>query len=433
MVSILTNPPQPENFDGFAPVDFPVLTESDLQGFDTYSRGMEAFCTEMENLVRLDSYLEDVRPDPTMLKIAVEHFGLGEHVSKEDINDSSREVWDRTKMNMRRFYSDAYGYAKVIQSGSDRLVERLTMLGDMADNIKTRPYKPEVTIQNNKKYRINGRFEPHELRPVMEQTQNVLDFYDKVLINLITQVDKALGSVDMQHEWTNRAIVKLDDFAAQRWMTNARPQEDQDERFHVNAQVFASQAAQGDRTLYYVGPNETKTEEIKDWNFIVSAVKNIKLKFYTAKDSIPINEEENKVAVANSTMGVRQRVTYLLGLAKRIQSREGYDQKIASALRRLEGTAGNIRREAGQMRSQVNLNQAQEDKVEGKPVVSQIVKDTTTLLNALTRLVTDYNNAVAGQIRLIAALALAADIELKAYTPPVRKPTGQEVDQLNQA
>ncbi|MCY1453561.1 hypothetical protein D9M71_705650 [compost metagenome] len=43
-------------------------------------------------------------------------------------------------------------------------------------------------------------------------------------------------------------------------------------------------------------------------------------------------------------------------------------------------------------------------------------------------MVTDYNNAMAGILRTLGGLTYVAELELKAFQPPLRKPTPNEIE-----
>ncbi|ARV76769.1 virion structural protein [Pseudomonas phage Phabio] len=415
----------PENIDGVTPVDFPVITEKTLEDMDLHETRLEALGLEMDKLSQLATFLE-TNPSTEMLSYALEKYDLDGVVSNEDINKSAQQVWDRTKLNLRRYQSDLFSYAKIIQSGSERAVERLEMLLEMSGKLQNKPYKETVVVNKNRKYGIDGKFEPTDIRPLMDQTQNLFDFYDKVLINYMRDVDKVILKVEVDHTWTDDTIMKFEKFDAKKWMSNFTEVEE-DERFRVSSNLVRSVIAQGNKALYYSGPTDAKTETIKDWAFMVNTIRRLKLKYYSVPGMKPTNEEENTVTVGNP-MSIKQRITYLLGVAKRISNRQGYDKKISAELRKLETDCERLRNRVRGLRQQISKKVGEEEKDEGRPVVSDIVKDLVLIMNSLTRLVTDYNNGLAAQLRLVGALGYVADLELKAYEAPMKKPTQEIVE-----
>lgn len=415
----------PENVDGVTPVDFPVITEKTLEDMDLHETRLNSLGLEMEALCNLIELME-TKPSLEMFNYALEKYGLPTIFSNEDINKSAQQVWDRAKLNLRRYQSDLFSYAKIIQSGADRAVERLEMMYEMSGKLQPKPYKEMVTLNKNKKFAIDGKFEPKDLRPLMDQTQNLFDFYDKVLLNYMKDVDKVILKVEVDHQWTDDTIMKFEKFDARKWMKNFVEVEG-DERFRVSSFLVRSVTAQGNKALYYSGPTEAQTETIKDWAFMVNTIRRMKLKYYTVEGLKPINEEDNQITV-DAPNSIKQRINYILGTAKRIQHREGYDKKISAELRKMEVDCERLRNKVRGMREQVSKKVGEEEKDEGRPVVSDIVKDLVMIMTSMTRLVTDFNNGLAAQLRLIGALGYVADLELKAYEAPLKKPTQEIVE-----
>ncbi|MBW6072822.1 hypothetical protein, partial [Pseudomonas aeruginosa] len=164
-------------------------------------------------------------------------------------------------------------------------------------------------------FNINGEFKPLDIRPVLEQTQNTIDFYDKVFMPYLTAIDKTFNNLTLDQEWTDDSTIRFEIFNAKRWMKGAI-EVDQDDRFRVNATLFRSELTQGNKALYFSGPSETKTEQLKDWQFMVNSIRDFRFKYYTVPEQKPLNEQDNKVEVSNIN-AVRQRLGVLLGLARR--------------------------------------------------------------------------------------------------------------------
>lgn len=417
----------PENVVGVTPDDFPVVDDSTLFGIEKYEKSLEAISLEMESLVNIAQLLE-TNPNEAMLSYALEKYDLQRTISSEDINKSAQQVWDRTKLNLRRYQSDLFGYAKVIQSGADRAVERLEMLHEMAEKVGREPIKETIRINKPVKFGIDGKFEPKDIRPLLTQTQDLFDFYDKVLLNYMKDVDQIILKVEIDHKWTDETLMKFEKYSAKTWMSKFFEVEN-DERFRAGAFVVRSVTAQGNKAIFYSGPTVAKTETIKDWDFMINTIRNLKLKYFTVPGLKPSNDEENSVPVEAGT-AIRQRLNYLLGTAKRIQQRHGYDKKISSELRKMESDAERLRNKVRGMRTQVSKKVGEEETDAGRPVVSDIVKDLVMIMNSMTRLVTDYNNGIAAMLRLIGALGYVADQELKAYEAPLKKPTQEVVEKV---
>lgn len=407
--------------------DFNVLSNEFFTELDRQAANAQATCDEMASLEKLFITLEGT--DPSMLKLALERYGLDNVVSNEDVNRAAIQAWERVKVNLRRFQSDLFGYAKVIQSGADRLVERLEMLKGIAEKANKVPFKDEISVKKNQKFAVNGGFQPFDIRPLLEDTNNTYDFYDKVLLPYMKQIDKLLNTVELNLTWTENTEMRFELFSAGKWMKNFKPLEEPDERFRAASLVVRGITAQGERAIYYSGPPDTKTENVKDWGYFITTIRSMRYRYLKIPGQQPLNESDNKIEVENATT-IRQRLNYLIGIAKRIQGRKGYDQKISTELRKIERSAEKVRNMTKSMRTQMDRNNVEEERDEGRPNVSDTVKDISTIMNAMTRLVHDFNNAVAGQLRLAGALGFVCDLELKAYEAPLEKPTPEVQDKL---
>lgn len=411
------------------PTDYNVLSNEYFQDLDARAKSLEVLGKEMAALEQLVEFTEN--GDPQLLHLALEKFELTQVISNEDVNRAAMQVWDRVKVNLRRFQSDLFGYAKVIQSGADRLVDRLEMLMDMAGKANSKPFKEEITLKKTAKFSINGGFQPRDIRPVLEDTNNIWDFYDKVLLNYMKQIDKLLQTVEINQTWTDDTVMRFDLFTAGKWMKNFKPLEQPDDRFRASAFVVRGITAQGEKALYYAGPPETKTEQIKDWNYFINTIRTMRFRYLKIPNQTPVNESDDTIKVDAATT-VRQRIGYLLGVAKRIAARKGYDQKISAEMRKIERSADKLRNVARQARTQIDRNNAEEERQDGRPAVSEIIKDITTIMNAMVRMTNEFNNAVAGQLRLVGALGFVADLELKAYEAPLEKPKEEIQEKLDQ-
>lgn len=416
---------QPE-LGGVIPANFNVLSEDYFKSLDAYATKSEQVCNEMHSLEAFFKLIETT--DPSLLNYALEKFDLKEVVSTEDVDRAAIQAWERVKVNLRRFQSDLFGYAKVIQSGADRLVERLEMLIGIAEKANKVPFKDQITIRKNQKFAVNGGFQPFDIRPLLEDTNNTYDFFDKVLIPYMKQVDKLLQTVEANQTWPEGSAMRFELFEASKWMKNFKPLAEPDDRFRASAYVVRGITAQGEKAIYYSGPPATKTEGNMDWNYFINTIRSMRYRYMKIPGQQPLNESDNKIDVENAKT-IRQRLNYLLGVAKRIQTRKGYDQKISTELRKLERSADKVRNSVSNNRPQPT-NPNGEEPVERQSSISTTVKDIATVINSMTRLVHDFNNAVAGQLRLAGALGFIADLELKAYEAPLEKPTPEVQDKL---
>jgi hypothetical protein len=431
------NQSQPDNLGGVTPADFNVLSNEYFASLEFHKLQSDKLIEEMVALEQLFIVIE--HGESQLIGYALEKYNLTEVISTEDADRAAMQAWERVKVNMRRFQSDLFGYAKVIQSGSERLVERLEMLAEMANKANSKPFKEEVAVKKNAKFSINGGFQPKDIRPVLEGTNNLFDFYDRVLLPFLKQADKLLSTVQTDQTWADDGDMRFELFEASKWMKNFTPLEEPDDRFRASAFVVRGVTAQGEKALYYAGPKPDDSEHAKDWGYFINVVRSLRLRYVKVPDVVPVNGSDSNIKVDPPTT-IRQRVSYLLGIAKRIAARKGYDQKISTEMRKLERSADKIRNGARNMKPTLkdgvggDLGNDDDDNEEqgSQPNTSKIVQDLTTIMNSMTRLVSDYNNAVAGQLRLLGAMGFIADLELKAYEAPMDKPEPEVQAKLDQ-
>lgn len=441
------NQSQPDNLGGVTPADFNVLSNEYFASLESHKLKSDALIEEMVALEQLFTIIE--QGESQLIGYALEKYSLTEVISTEDVDRAAEQAWERVKVNMRRFQSDLFGYAKVIQSGAERLIERLEMLSEMANKANSKPFKETINVKKNAKFSVNGAFRPKDIRPVLEDTNNIFDFFDKVMMQYMKQVDKLLNTVQLDQTWVDGTEMKFELFEASKWMKNFKPLDEPDERFRANAVVVRGVTAQGERALYFAGPPATKTDDpenpnlnAKDWGYFINVIRSMRFRYLKVPNLQPINESDNAIKVDPPTT-IRQRVSYLLGVAKRIAARQGYDQKISTEMRKLERSADKIRNNTRNIPEDddnampdvggdLGGNDEGEVKSSSKPNASNIIRDLTTIMNSMTRMVGDYNNAVAGQLRLLGAMGFIADLELKAYEAPLDKPEPEVQQKLDQ-
>jgi len=251
-------------------------------------------------MVALESLFTSLHTtDPSLLKYAIEKFNLNDVVSTEDVNRAAIQAWERVKLNLRRFQSDLFGYAKVIQSGADRLVERLDMLVGIAEKANKVPFKDEIRVKKNQKFSINGSFQPHDIRPLLEDTNNTFDFYDKVMLPYFGQIDKLLQTVEVNQTWTENSVMRFELFTAGKWMKNFKPLEQPDDRFRAASYVVRGVTAQGEKAIYYSGPPDTKTGNVKDWSYFMNTIRSLRYR-YLKVDSNALLKDQNYAFVLDT-------------------------------------------------------------------------------------------------------------------------------------
>lgn len=416
--------------DGVEPVDMIASLEHQ---FESLEKRTEATLRSIAQSLSLGVALEAQRwdPDEAMLQYALEkHPGiLTTKVSIEDISNSSKKVWDRTTESLKNLQRETIEYAQVINTGSERLVERANMLYERASNIKNKPYKSEFTLKSPKKFNIDGKFQPKQVEQIISLANSAFMFHDKFFLKFMDSVAKIFDKLSFDNTFTDDVGIDFSQFSPNKWMAKAETVE-KDDRFRVSAPIYRTPVAQGNKALYASGPTETKTEELKNWVFIVNTIRDFSFRYYTVRE-LKAAPEEALIVEVDQVNGIRQRVSQLLAISKRFQSRKGYESKLAQALRRIQISGEKVRTKAGQFKAEPTQEERQLDRMErqaqpevkGRPAVSDIVQSVTLMINNVSRMVTDYNNCMAGILRTLGGLVYIAELELRAYQPPLRKPT----------
>lgn len=420
--------------DGVTPVDMIASLE---QMFESLEAQSEATLRKLAQSLSFGAALEAQRwdPDKAMFQYSLEKYSdvvPNAVLSFEDISNSSKKVWDRTVLSLKELQAETIEYARVINTGSDRLVEKNNMLYEQATNIKDKPYKTEFTLKFPKKFNVDGKFQPKDVAQVISLANSAFAFHDKFFIKFMDTVSKIFDKLTFDHEFTDAAGVDFSQFAPNKWMAKAIPVE-KDDRFRVSAPLFRTPTVQSNKALYASGPTETKTDELKNWAFMVNTVRDFSFRYYTVRELKPAPEEALVVEV-DQINGIRQRLGQLLAISKRFQSRKGYESKLAQSLRRMQIAGEKIRTKAGQFKAepdeadkQIQKMDNDRDKVKGRPAISDIIQSVTLMINNVARMVTDYNNCMAGILRVLGGLTYVAELELKAYQPPLRKPTQNQI------
>lgn len=416
--------------DGVEPVDMIASLEHQ---FESLEKRTEATLRNLAQSLSFGAALEAHRwdPDPVMFQYSLGKYAdviPGEQISLEDISNSSKKVWDRTVASLKQLQVDTIEYARVINTGADRLVEKTNMLYERASNIKEKPVKTEFTLKFPKKFNIDGKFEPKDVIRIISLANSAFMFHDKFFLKLMDAVGKIFDKLTFDNEFTDGAGIDFSQFSPTKWMAKAEKVE-KDDRFRVSTPLYRTPAVQGNKALYASGPTETKTEELLNWAFMVNTVRDCSFRYYTVRE-LKAAADEALVVEVGQVNNIRQRLSQLLAISKRMQARKGYESKLAQSLRRLQISGEKIRAKAGQFKAepdeqdrQLQRDQDKEKQVKGRPAISDIIQSVTLMINNVSRMVTDYNNCMAGVLRTLGALTYVAELELRAYQPPLRKPT----------
>jgi hypothetical protein len=429
-------PETPKSVDGVEPVD--MIASLECQ-FDSLEERTEATLRKLAQSLSFGVALEAQRldPDAGMFQYALEKYSTvapNEYLSMEDISNASKKVWDKSVESLKQLQAETIEYARVINLGSDRLVEKTNMLYEQSTAIKTPPYKTEFTLKSPKKFVIDGRYEPKDVTRIISLANSAFAFHDKIFIQFMETVAKIFDKLSFNSDFAEEEGIDFAKFSTISWMTKAEPIE-KDDRFRVGSPLFRTPAVQGNKALYASGPGEAKENELQNWTYLVNTVRDFSFRYYTVRELKPANQEALIVEV-KSIDDVRKRLSQLLAISKRFQSRKGYESKLAQALRRIQITGEKVRTKAGQFKVEEEdtptddkpKDDIKEKSTKGRPPISDIIQSITLMINNVARMVTDYNNAMAGILRTLGGLTYVAELELRAFQPPLRKPTPNEIE-----
>lgn len=423
-------PETPKSVDGVEPVDMIASLESH---FESLEERTEATLRKLAQSLSFGVALEAQRldPDAGMFQYALEKYAdvaPREYLSLEDISNSSKKVWDKSVEALKQLQVETIEYAKVIQVGGERLAGKTNLLYEQAQAIKNPPYKEEFTLKSPKKFNIDGEYQPKDITRIITLTNSIFAFYDKAFLQYMEEVTKVFDKLAFNNDFTQETGVDFSKLTPQSWMLKPEPVE-KDERIRVASPIFRTPAIQGNKALYASGPIEVKDGSLMNWATMVNTVRDFSFRYYTVRD-LKGPGNDGLVVEVDQLNAIQQRLSQLLALSKRFQSRRGYESKLAGALRKIQMSGEKVRTKAGQFNTEPDDADKQDEKdnsVKGRPAISDIVQSVTLMINNVARMVTDYNNALAGVLRTLGGLTYVAELELRAYQPPLRKPTKNEI------
>jgi hypothetical protein len=363
-------------------------------------------------------------PDLAMLQYITSKHRLG----LEDITESAKTTWDAAMSMIKLLLTQSLDYSGLINSGAQRVQEHLHMLVERVGNLgSTKPHQTTYTLPTHAKFVLDGKVLPGEVRPLVELSNNSFDFFDKVFVRYVDTLTGVLSKLSFDKEFTDEAAVDFSSFNPQTWLKAAERIED-DDRFRTDADVYRGQPVQGNKALYAGGPTKTDTEELRDWKFMVNTARGLSFKLLPVPD-LKSDSDSDGVFDTAELNALKPRLALLTAVTTRFVARKGTEQKLAASIRKLQAAAERVRTKAGQIRTPDGKEHDDDEegaKAPGIPAVSEIIHDVTLMLHNVNRLAVDYNNAVASQLRLLGGLVYVADLELKAYIPPVQKPTAEK-------
>jgi len=425
-------PETPKSVDGVEPVD--MIASLEYQ-FVSLEERTEATLRKLAQSLSFGVALEAQRldPDETMFQYALEKFSdvaPREYLSLEDISNASKKIWDKSVESLKQLQTETIEYARVINVGADKLAAKVNMLYEQSQAIKNPPYKSEFTLRSPKKFNIDGQYEPKDITRVITLANSAFAFYDKVFLKYIDEVSKVFDKLTFNNDFTEETGIDFSKLTPPSWMLKAE-QVEQDDRIRVASPLYRTPPVQGNKSLYASGPieHEGEDDKVMNWAAMVNTVRDFSFRYYTVRE-LQGPGQDGLVVEVDKMGSIQQRLSQLLALSKRFQSRKGYESKLAQSLRKIQISGEKVRTKAGQFKAEPDDADKQDDEnksVKGRPAISDIVQSVTLMINNVSRMVTDYNNALAGVLRTLGGLTYVAELELQAYQPPLRKPTKNEI------
>lgn len=385
---------------------------------------MEESLRGLTNCLAYDTVLESIYAEPNVgqLNAYVQQFEAGAlTIGLEDISNTAKKNWDKTSNRLKELQKETIEYGRVISMGADRMFGQLESMYVQAEDIRNKPYVPTIQISGAKRFNIDGNLDINDVTRLSGLTMSTFGFYDKSFIGFMDSVIKLLSQLSFEEAFVEKVSINWATFNPTKWLVKPVPVQN-DERFRVNAPLFRTPPAQGNRAIYASGPTESKTDDIKNWAFMVNMVRDMSFRYYTVRDLKPLPEKVTTVNVS-PVKEIQQRIANLLNLVKQIQKRKGWESKLSNGIRKLGETGEQARNKAAAIRP---APKTETDKATSEPAkdangaISDVVQSTSIMLNNTARIIVDYNNAMAGILRTIGALSHIAELELAAYRPPAK-------------
>ncbi len=360
--------------------------------------------------------------------LILRHYACtGNVVSNEELTEHSNTVWVRTEASARKALVNLKSYSDVIVAGTKRLSEELTMLGKVGDGIKlSKPVKDTITLKNPTRFTINGKFEPVNVRPILSEFQNLMDFNDKVLIPYAEVINSLLETVEFNEKFLSGYAGDPSAFSADKWLKGLM-EVTNDERFKEGSNAFKGPTFNANRAIYYQGPISEfpkEHESVKaQWELLTKSLSSIKFKCLSD--------------IAVKVEGGDKEVSFKVSNINSIKQRTGI---LEGVMRRMLAKANNINVHLDNIDKTLNLcsaimGKAKDAKVDSDntnyPSENKVFIDSLALLRNEIRLTFEYYNVTSMFLKIIGSLAYICDVELKTYSAPVVKPTEENTEESN--
>lgn len=335
----------------------------------------------------------------------------------EVITEASETLWETTSNNLNKTKRNLTKYHEAVFVGVTRLSEELKMLSNVANDIKnTKPIKPIIKLGRPIRFVVNGKFDPDNVRPLLSEFQNLLNFNDKILLNLSDIVIELLRNVRFDDKFLVNYNADLTRLQARGWLTGTSEIDpEKDTRFKKGQAVHKGATFNNNRAIYYVGPNADLPSEFESerhkWTMSFRVLSNIRFKCLNDPEAQLLNKGPIEHTVSN-LMSIKQRANILSGILKRLSARKREINKHLDNIDKLMPFCQDIMNAAKKVKPLVDK---EDHSTKPHPSENRVFVESLALYRNTIRMTFDYYNAIAIFLRLMGSQAYLIDTEIKAY------------------
>lgn len=326
------------------------------------------------------------------------------------IEDSETDkIWNNSKDRLKDYKVNLTRYAERVKEGSGILLKDLLNLRELLEQAPLdKPRSPTIALAAPKRYKIAGKMNAVELRPALIHLQNILDFYDKVLLPYFNNVEKLIIGTPIGNTVEDNLDIDFGLFGPDKWMRGFREVKG-DSRFPKGVEVYQGLLTHGDKTLFYMGPLAEATDGVSDWEYLVKNALNFRIKYLSAKpNQEQLSDKTNGIKVSSKS-NIQQRLNILIGGAKRINARLDYDRKINDHLSTLEREIDSIN---SKIRGLEINKEVKSSTAKNRTKISKLSR----LLGVSSRLGLSYVSILKDTILLLGALGYVVKQEINEYS-----------------
>lgn len=378
-------------------------------------------------ILSFEVFSENVKTSINELDAIIQDYNKVNKISNEVLTDNTSVVWTRTEANRNKTINNVKKYHEVINSGINRLAEELTMLGKVADQITTKkPYKLDLTIRNPNRFTINGKFEPTNVRPLLSEFQNLLNFNEKILGRFGDVTFDLLTAVEFDEKFLEKFNGDLTAFKAKNWLRSLEPVDTKnDTRFKETQTVYKGQTFNSNRAIYYVGPADDMPSGFESnrhkWTLTQKTLANLRFKCLNDRN-VRLLTEKNLTFKTSNLMSIKQRCNILSGMLKRLVAKRRDINKFLDNIDRIFVACLDIKTKAEKVKA------IDDSQTEARPFPSEnkVFLESLILYRNALRLTFDYFNITSIFLRILGAQAYLCNLELKAYSEPLANPENKQ-------